>query len=77
MPALERAFVSVPNPAWPGAKLNSDGALDADYKYGRSPGNPAAEDTLCVPLSEAGSVLNSLSGLAPALPHVWENLNRK
>ncbi len=76
-PALERTFVSVPNPAWPGAKLNADGALDAAYKYGRSPGNPAAEDTLCVPLSEARTVLDSLSGLAPALPQVWTNLNRK
>ncbi len=76
-PALERAFVSVPNPAWPGAKLNADGALDAAYKYGRSPGIPAAEDTLCVPLTEARAVLDSLSGLAPALPQVWMNLNRK
>ncbi len=76
-PSLERIFVSVPNPAWPGVKLNSDSALDADCKYGRSPGHPAAEDTLCVPLSEARAVLNSLSGLAPALPHVWANLNRK
>ena len=76
-PVLERAFVSVPNPAWPGARLNADGALDADYKYGRAPGNPSAEDTLCVPLKEAGAVLDSLSGLAPALPHVWLNLNRQ
>ena len=76
-PVLERAFVSIPNPSWPGAKLNADGALDADCKYGREAGNPSAEDVLCVPLKEAGAVLDSLSGLAPALPRVWTDLNRQ
>ena len=75
-PVLERAFVSVPNPSWLCTKLNADGALDAGYKYGRTPGNPAEEDTLCVPLSDARAVLDSLAGLAPALPLVWKNLNR-
>ena len=76
-PLLERAFVSVPNPAWLCTKLNADGAFDAGYKYGRTPGTPAAEDTLCVPLGEARAVLDSLAGLAPALPRVWANLNPK
>ncbi|MEO6738814.1 MAG: hypothetical protein ABIP20_01085 [Chthoniobacteraceae bacterium] len=76
-PVLERAFVSVPNPSWPGAKLNADGALAAEYKYGRAPGNPSAEDVLCVPLKEAVTVLDSLAALAPALPRVWKNLNRQ
>ena len=76
-PVLERAFVSVPNPSWPGAKLNADGALDAEYKYGRAPGNPSAEDVSCVPLKEGGAVLDSLAGLAPALPLVWKNLSRQ
>ena len=77
VPVLERVLVSIPNPSWPGAKLNADGALDAGYKYGRAPGNPSAEDVLCVPLKEAGAVLDSLAGLAPALPRVWKNLGRQ
>ncbi len=76
-PVLERAFVSIPNPKWNGTRLNADGALDAEYKYGRDAGSPAAEDTLCVPLKEAGAVLDSLAGLAPALPRVWMNLKRQ
>ncbi len=76
-PVLERAFVSVPNARWNGARLNADGTFDTDYKYGRVPGASAAEDVLCVPLREAGAVLNSLSGLAPALPRVWSALGRQ
>ena len=76
-PVLDRVFVSVPNAKWSGARLNADGAFDAGYKYGRTPGNPSAEDTLCVPLKEARAVLDALSGLAPALPRVWSNLNRE
>ena len=75
-PLLEHAFVSVPNPAWPGVRLNSDGAFDAAFKYGRPMGNAAAEDTFCIPLKEAPGALSSLSGLAPALPRAWADLNR-
>jgi glutamate racemase len=76
-PVLDRIFVSVPNGKWIGARLTNGGPFDPGYKYGRKAGTPAVEDTLCVPLKEAGEVLDSLSGLAPALPRVWSNLNRE
>jgi glutamate racemase len=76
-PRLDASFLSVANPAWPDIRLSTDGTLDVTYKYGRNPGTPAAEDTLCVPLNEAGAVLDSLSGLSHALPQVWAELRRR
>jgi len=76
-PKIEGAFISVPNPGWPEARLNADGTLDAEYKYAREPGKPVTEDVLCVPLKEASGVLTSLSGLSRALPRVWSDLNRQ
>jgi hypothetical protein len=76
-PKIESAFISMPNPAWPGAAQSADGGLDVAYKYGRAPGTLATEDTLCVPLNEAGTVLDSLSGLSHALPQVWAELRRR
>jgi hypothetical protein len=73
---LDAAFVSVPNLKWPGAKLAADGSFDADYKYSRSAGHPADEDTWIVPFAESPSSLNSLRGLSAALPGVWAELNR-
>jgi len=76
-PRIDAAYLSVPNPDWPGLKLSADGALDPAYKYGREPGSPAAEDTFCVPMNEAGSALDSLAGMSQALPHVWAELRRR
>jgi glutamate racemase len=76
-PVVETAFVSVPNRAQPGVRVKADGAFDPAWQYGREPGNPAAEDVLCVPIQEAGGVLSSLSGLAPALPRVWSVLGSR
>ena len=73
-PALVSTFVSVANPRWPGVKLTPDGALNADYKYGRDAGRPADEDTLNVPIAGAPGVLDSLEGLSRALPRVWAEL---
>ncbi len=70
-PAVAGAFVSIPNPEWPGVKLDASGALDAGYKYGRKTGSPQCEDVWCVPMRDAPALLRSLAGLAPALPRVW------
>ena len=69
-PILEQTFVSVPNPARTGSKRDHSGAFDADYKYGRSPGRPETEDTVCVPLGEARDARQSMDGLSRALPRV-------
>ncbi|MEQ1852067.1 MAG: aspartate/glutamate racemase family protein [Chthoniobacteraceae bacterium] len=73
-PRIEASFLSVPNPLCREARLTGDGGLDAAYKYGREPGRLETEDVLCVPMKEAGSVLDSLSGIAHALPKVFTEL---
>jgi len=74
-PTLAAAFVSVPNVNWPGVKVAADGSLEPDYKYSRSAGHPADEDTWNVPFRDAPSSLSSLRGLSAALPRVWAELN--
>ena len=76
-PSVAGAFVSIPNSAWPGVKLDAAGALDTDYKYSRPTGNPEREDVFCAPMKEQPALLQSLSGLAPALPHVWSALSER
>lgn len=73
-PAIAAAFVSVPNRNWPGVKVAADGSLAPDYKYSRSAGHPADEDTWVVPFAEARASLSSLLGLSAALPKVWAEL---
>ncbi len=76
-PVLAAVFISVPNLKWPGAKLAADGSFDADYKYSRSAGHPADEDTWIVPFAECavvaefaarafGRAAGSLGGVEPA-----------
>lgn len=74
-PTLAAAFVSVPNVNWPGVKASADGSLEPDYKYSRSAGHPADEDTWNVPFRDAPFSLSSLRGLSAALPKVWAELN--
>jgi hypothetical protein len=76
-PSVAGAFISIPNPAWPGVKLDPSGALDTGYKYSRPTGDFEREDTLCAPMKEQPTLLESLTGLAPALPHVWSALSER
>lgn len=73
-PGIEASFLSIPNPQRREAALSADGSFDVAYKYGREPGRPDVEDVLCVPIKEAGDVLESLSGIAHALPRVFNEL---
>lgn len=66
-------FLSAPNPAFPGAKLTPDGALDADYKAGRSLGRFDVEDTVAVPLT-AETLPASSAKLVQSLPAVWQQM---
>ncbi|MEY2395128.1 MAG: hypothetical protein QOF94_1473, partial [Acidobacteriaceae bacterium] len=77
LPSVAGAFVSIPNSAWPGVKLDPAGALDSEYKYTRPTGNSEREDVFCAPMKEQPALLQSLSGLAPALPHVWSALSER
>ncbi|MDQ3622846.1 MAG: aspartate/glutamate racemase family protein [Verrucomicrobiota bacterium] len=73
-PVLAGAFLSVPNPEWAGVKLAADGSLDNAYKYGREAGRPEVEDVRCVPMQDAALSIESLAGLARALPVTWKEL---
>ena len=73
-PTLTASYISVPNPKCPGVQLAADGSFDSTYKYGRELGQLAIEDFLCVPMSDAALPLDSLAGLARALPTTWRQL---
>ena len=75
-PEIAHSYISVPNPDSREARLNPDGTLDTAYKYSRDPGRMDLEDTIPIPMSEAPTVLKSLSGLSHALPKVWTQLTR-
>ncbi len=73
-PSITAAYFSVPNPNCPGVKLGADGSFDPAYKYGRTPGHVELEDFFCVPMADAALPLESLAGLARALPVTWGQL---
>lgn len=70
-------FISVPNTASPGVQLAETGALDHDYKYGRSPGNLTIEDTLNVPLTLDDLSATSRNLIQTKLPQVAARLTAK
>jgi len=65
-------FISVPNPASPGVRLAETGALDHDYKYGRSPGQLGVEDTHNIPLTLDHLSPTSRNLILTKLPQVAE-----
>lgn len=67
-------FLSVPDPAWPGIRLDRAGGLDHQYKYGRAAGQLEAEDTRCVPMAPALLPDQSLNLIRNGLPEVWKRL---
>lgn len=67
-------FISVANPAWPGAVVARDGALEKAYKYGRSAGDLSREDTVVVPLTAAGLPASSAKLVRDRLPRTWQAL---
>ncbi len=65
-------FISVPNPAAPGVRLDANGTrLDRDYQYSRVPGDPGREDTKVVPMRPELLPEPSLRLLQTRLPTVW------
>ncbi len=69
-------YLSVPRVDEVGLQLSSDGNLDRDYKYSRSPGQFDCEDTKNVPLSLALIPANSARLVRERLPAVWKTLGR-
>jgi glutamate racemase len=70
----DRFFISVPNPTSPGVRLTDTGALEHDYKYGRSPGQLTVEDTLNVPLTLDQLSPTSRNLILTKLPKVAQRL---
>jgi hypothetical protein len=67
-------FVSVPNLAWPGVGLATDGSLAYEYKYGRQPGQIAREDTINVPLTADMLPSPTARLVREKLPMTWKSL---
>jgi len=69
-------YLSVPRVDEVGIQLSSDGSLDKDYKYSRTPGYLDYEDTKNVPLTPALIPPNSAKLVREKLPTVWKSLTR-
>jgi glutamate racemase len=69
-------YLSVPRVEEVGIQLSSDGSLDKDYKYSRSPGRLDFEDTKNMPLTPALIPANSAKLVRERLPAVWKSLSR-
>jgi glutamate racemase len=67
-------YISVPNPAWPGVGLASDGSLAYEYKYGRQPGQVGREDTINVPLTADMLPAPTAKLVREKLPLTWHSL---
>lgn len=67
-------YISVANPASPGVKLDAAGGLEKDYKYGRSPGQFAVEDTKNVPMQIGELPASSARLIREKLPAVARRL---
>lgn len=72
--ARDAFFLSVANPKWPGVQLAPDGGLAKAYKYGRTEGDLAREDTVIVPLTPAGLPASSATLVRERLPRTWAAL---
>ncbi len=71
---VDQFFLSVPNPKSGEAKTSADGALDHEYKYGRSIGRLDLEDTIIVPMTRALLPPSSRNLVENELPEVWKRL---
>ncbi len=71
----DQFYISVPDPNWPGIRLNAEGSLDHEYKYGRSTSQLEIEDTRVVPMSKELLSEPSLNLIRTRLPNVWKRLN--
>ena len=69
-------YISVPNTSLAGAKLAANGGFTYEYKYGRVPGNFAAEYVKRVPMSRANLSDTVRHSIKTAMPEVWKRLAR-
>jgi len=67
-------YVSVPNTSLAGVKLAANGGFTYEYKYGRIPGNFAAEYVKRVPMSSANLSDTIRRSIKARMPEVWKRL---
>lgn len=72
----DQFYLSVPRVEETGIQLASDGSLDKDYKYSRSPGQLDYEDTKNIPLTPSLIPPPSAKLVRERLPAVWKRLSR-
>ena len=73
--ARDQFYISIANPRSAGVVLSTEGSLDREYKYGRSPRRLDIEDTICVPMTQDRLPATSLNLIRTKLPSVWLRLN--
>ncbi len=67
-------YISVPNASLAGPRLAANGGFTYEYKYGRVPGNFAAEYVKRVPMSSANLSDTVRHSIKTAMPEVWKRL---
>jgi hypothetical protein len=67
-------YISVPNTSLPDTKLAANGGFTYEYKYGRVPGNFAAEYVKRVPMSRANLSDTVRRSIKTRTPAVWKRL---
>ncbi len=70
----DQFYISVPNPAWPGVRLATDGMLAYEYKYGRTDGQVGREDTVNVPMTPDKLPGSTAKLVRDKLPLTWRSL---
>ena len=71
---VDEFYISVPNPATPGAQLAEGGGFTYEYKYGREPGDFTVEYVRRVPMSVRNLTAETLGSIRSTMPAVWERL---
>jgi glutamate racemase len=67
-------YISLPNVSLASPKLAANGGFTYEYKYGRVPGNFAAEYVKRVPMSSANLSDTVRHSIKTAMPEVWKRL---
>lgn len=71
---VDEFYISVPNTALPGVKLDQTGGFTYEYKYGRDPGHFEWEYVKRVPMSRANLSRDVCETIRTKMPAVWMRL---
>lgn len=74
--AKDSFYLSIPNPQRTDIPLTTDGGLEKDFKYSRSPGELKREDTVNVPMTPERIPSTTRKLIETRLPEVWKRLGK-